>query len=79
MTRKTGYMVTGPGVSFAEYSIRKEYPIGSTVITPLGRLAKVKGYTSEGRAKVVYEEGLDIGSVELFPKLLRPAEEWERK
>jgi hypothetical protein len=71
MTRKTGFMVDGPGFNAREYSIRPEYPIGALVVTPLGKVAKIAGYTKEGRVRVIYTEGLDIGSVELFPKLLR--------
>lgn len=76
MTRKTGYMVTGPGVSFAEYSIRPEFAVGQLVVTPLNRIAKVLGEDTEGRLRLMYQDCDPRDAVvALFPKLLRAANE----
>jgi hypothetical protein len=47
------------------------FPIGSTVLTPLWRLAIVEGYSRDGKANLRYV-GIDASdSVTLHPDLLQ--------
>ena len=53
-----------------------KYPVGSLVVTPTGRIAKVESYDSDGRACLRYQDcAPHMAIVDLFPKLLKPANE----
>ena len=51
-----------------------KFPIGSLVVTPLGRIAKVIGDDGDGRLCLRYQDcAPHLAIVDLPPKLLRPA------
>lgn len=51
-----------------------KFPIGSLVVTPLGRIAKVLGEDDDGRLRLDYQDcDARNAPVSLLPKLLRAA------
>lgn len=55
------------------FAAPKPPAIGSLVITPTGRVAKIVDYDSDGRACLRYQDcAPHLATVDLFPRLLRP-------
>lgn len=47
--------------------------VGSLVLTPTGRIAKIMSYDDSGRARLRYQHcGRGSEGCDLYPKLLRP-------
>ena len=62
------------GVAADTGAQRMKFPIGSLVVTPTGRIAKVTGYDTDGRLCLRYQDcAPHLAIVDLPPNLLRPA------
>ena len=60
----------------ADTGAEVKFPIGSLVVTPTGRIAKVDGFDEDGRMHLLYQDcDPRLAPVIVLAKLLRPANE----